>query len=247
MADSRNLENISRDHDSQHGSGDERRRMARLCLTGELFRYSPTGKTFLVTDLSPQGMALRMIDREDLRLYPVGMQVKGEINLRREKYQINARVRNIRGDIVGFQFEELSKEVTDVLSRYLDPVSLGQELKPLPSSDATHGTGTLWYHGPSGTDLLLWRGMDGQYRRMALYVQGSFVQWETDHGVATGFFMQADERPEVRGVLRFETLMLNMDAHPDLKKLTVAKTILMNSILPQDLIKWCTRQLTLEV
>jgi hypothetical protein len=244
MADSRNLEDISR---NQKNLGDERRRMARLCLTGELFRHSPTGKTFLVTDLSPQGMALRILDNEDLRLFPVGSHMKGEINLRREKYHLSARAKNIRGDVVGFEFEELSPEVTAVLGRYLDPVSLGQEMRPLPASESSHGAGTLWYHGPSGTDLLLWRALDGQYHRMALYVQGSFVQWEADKGVATGFFMTADERPEVRGILRFETLMLSLDASPDLKKLSVAKTILTNSPLPQDLKKWCIRQLTLEV
>lgn len=243
MAESPNLEDISRDHKQ---SGDERRRMARLCLTGELFRYYPGGKTFLVTDLSPQGMALRILDKEDLRLFAVGTLVKGEMNLRREKYRIEARAKNIRADVVGFEFESLSSEVIDVLRRYLDPVSLGQEMKPLPASDSAHGAGTLWYHGPSGTDLLLWRGLDGQYRRMALYVQGSFVQWEIDQGVQTGFFMAADERPEVRGVLRFETLMLNMDAHPDPKKLGIAKTILQSSNLPLDLKKWCIRQLALE-
>src|ERR1700761_9497351 len=110
MAESRNLEDISRDHKNQ---GDERRRMARLCLTGELFRYSPTNKTFLVTDLSPQGMALRILDKEDLRLFQVGSLIKDEINMRREKHALSARAKNIRGDVVGFEFEALSQEVID--------------------------------------------------------------------------------------------------------------------------------------
>jgi hypothetical protein len=216
--------------------------MARLCLTGELFKLSPSGKIFSVTDVSPQGLALRVLDPEDLRLFPVGSQVTGELNLKREKHPVRARSKNIRGDIVGFQFEEISPEVALALQKYLDPVSLGQELKPLPSAERA----ALWYHGPSGTDLLLWRALDGQYQRIILYVQGSYVQWENERELSTGHFNAADEKPEVRGILRFETLMLDADAAPDLRKLEVAKTVILSSNLPQDLKKWCVRQLSLQ-
>jgi hypothetical protein len=255
MTDSHNLELISKklpDENSDHAL--ERRRVPRLCLTGELFRISQfaqqkgqaggqvSGKIFSVTDLSPQGMGVRVIDSEDLRLFAVATLVQGEINLRRAKYPVQGRVKNIRGDIVGFAFEGISAEVQKVLDQYLDPVSLGQELRPIPSSEQ----GALWYHGPSGTDFLLWRSIDGQYRRMALYIQGMFVQWEVDKGITTGFSRSSDEKSEIRGLLRFETLMLDPDAAVDAQKTAVAKTVLLSSNLPQDLQKWCVRQLTIQ-
>jgi hypothetical protein len=243
MTDSHSLEVISKEkteHDKK--SDHERRRVPRLCLTGELFRVAPVGKTFSVTDLSPEGMAIRVLEGEDLRLFAVSTLVQGELNLRREKYPVQGRVKNVRSDMVGFQFENISSEVDKVLHQYVNPKSLGQELRPIPSSE----NGALWYHGPSGTDFLLWRSIDGQYRKMAMYVQGTFVHWDLEKGITTGFCTSAEEKSEIRGLLRFETLMLDPDDSVDLSKTEVAKTILLSSNLPQDLTKWCVRQLTIQ-
>jgi hypothetical protein len=150
MTDSHNLEVISKEkaeHDKKTDDK-ERRRVPRLCLTGELFRVAPVGKVFSVTDLSPEGMAIRVLDSEDLRLFAVSTVVHGELNLRREKYPIQCRVKNVRADMVGFQFENVSPAVDKVLHQYVNPKSLGEELRPIPSSE----NGALWYHGPSGTD-----------------------------------------------------------------------------------------------
>jgi hypothetical protein len=243
MTDSPNLEVISKEKTEKEKKFDfERRRVPRLCLTGELFRVAPEGKTFSVTDLSPEGMAIRVLDGEDLRLFAVSTVVFGELNLRREKYPIQGRVKNTRIDQVGFQFENISPAVDKALHQYVNPKNLGQELRPIPSSE----NGALWYHGPSGTDFLLWRSIDGHYRKMAMYVQGTFVHWDTDKGISTGACTSAEEKSEIRGLLRFETLMLRPDDSVDLSKTEVAKTILLSSNLPQDLMKWCVRQLTIQ-
>ena len=191
--------------DTETPQGSERRRMPRLNLSAEQFRLSQNGKIFSVVDLSTHGMALRVLDRNDLGLFPIGMHLQGILNFRREKYAIKARVRHLGVDLIGCEFEAADKEVQSVLAilaRYLDPAVLGAELKPIPSGD-----GATWYHGPSGTDLLLWRGTDGQYRRLAVYVLGSYVQWEKDEGLSTGIVKSSFEASEVRGVVRFETML----------------------------------------
>lgn len=243
MTDSHNLEVISKEkNEHEKKSGHERRRVPRLCLTGELFRVAPIGKTFSVTDLSPEGMAIRVLDGEDLRLFAVSTLIQGELNLRRDKYPVQCRVKNIRADHVGFQFEGLSPAVDQILHQYVNPKSLGQELRPIPSSE----NGALWYHGPSGTDFLLWRSIDGQYRKMAMYVQGVYVHWDVEKGITTGLCRSAEEKSEIRGLLRFETLMLDPDDSVDLSKTEVAKTVLLSSNLPEALTKWCVRQLTIQ-
>jgi hypothetical protein len=238
MTKSPNLEAVS-DPTKNPPQGQERRRLPRLNFSGEQFRLNQNGKIFAVVDLSRQGMALRVIDPEDFRVFSVGAAVQGQLNIGREKFPVNARVRNLRPDSIGCEFEALSDVTEIALKKFLDPDSLGQELRPIPSA----GQSTLWYHGPSGTDLLLWRGTDGQYRRLTLYVQGSYIQWEADVGVTTGESSSAKERSEIQGIMRFETMILRADSSADSAKLSIAKTLLLSSNLPQDLKKWCIRQL----
>jgi hypothetical protein len=165
--------------------------------------------------------------------------IQGQLNIHREKFPVTARVKNVRTDTIGCEFENLAAETVAALKRFLDPDSLGQELRPIPSS----GQSTLWYHGPSGTDLLLWRGIDGQYQRLTLYVQGTYIQWETEPGVSTGRTEGTQEPSQIQGILRLETLMLLADAQPDAAKLSIAKNLLLSSNLPQDLKNWCVRKL----
>lgn len=221
-------------------SSAERRRLPRINLSGEQFRLDQTGKIFPVTDLSESGMALRILDRADFLLFPVAALVQGVLNLKGEKHSVRGRVRHLGADTVGCEFESLSSEAGARISSFLDPALLGRELKPIPSSE---GAGTLWYHGPSGTDLLLRRGPDGQYHRMTLYVLGSYVQWLADGGLTTGRTQPSGEQGENRGVLRFETLLLEADPAADHGKLAVAKTLILSSNLSEDFKKWCTRKL----
>lgn len=224
---------------SEQKSGAERRRLPRISLTGEQFRLNQTGKIFSVTDLSESGMALRILDRSDFLLFPVAAEVEGTLNLKGEKHSVTAKVRHIGPEMVGFEFEKLSPVTQEALNRFLDPAALGRELKPLPSSEGA----MLWYHGPSGTDLLLRRGSDGQYHKMTLYVLGSFIQWSQDEGLSTGRAKPSDEQSETRGVLRFETLLLDSDPKVDPGKLKVAKTLILSSNLAEDFKKWCVRKL----
>src|ERR1700751_5635223 len=98
-----NLEDVSK----KGGPPQERRRLPRLNLSGEQFRLSQNGKIFAVVDLSRNGMALRLLDPEDLRIFSVAAEIQGQLNISREKFPVSARVRNVRPDIVGCEFENL--------------------------------------------------------------------------------------------------------------------------------------------
>ena len=231
------LEIVSRVFPESQTPASEKRRRPRLCVTSEQFRLSATGKIFSVVDLSLEGMGIRVIDRGDFQIFPIAAEVLGTLNFHGEKLPVCGKVRRLGSDIVGCEFEKLAPDVNKTLERFLDPVELGRELKPIPAGDA----GTTWYHGPTGTDLILWRGVDGQYRRLTLYLLGSFIQWEEGEGLTTGAVLPSNIQSEVRGVVRFETLLMNQDLIPAADKLNLAKTLLASSNLPPDLKKWCLR------
>lgn len=239
-------------------SGTEKRRKPRINLTTEQFclqstrvrnaandgnmETRPSHRIFSVEDLSPEGMAFRVLDTHDLLVLPVSTVLEGVLNLRGEKLTVKAQVKHLSPYRVGCEFTGLVDQVKATLEKFLDPAVLGGSLRPIPSSDV----GTLWYHGPSGTDLLLGRSIDGKYSKLILFVLGSFIQWDEQGGLSTGLAKLSDEacdqRSEEWGVVQFETMILTQDAQPDPHKLSIAKAVFMSSNLPQDLKKWCLRQ-----
>lgn len=219
----------------------ERRQLPRLSLSSEQFRHSLSGKIFSVTDLSAKGMGLWLFDSEDLSLFTVGAHFEGTLNLKREKHQVKARVRNLNSDRIGCEFENISPLCLAAIAKFLDPATLGAELKLIPSVELN----TLWYHGPSGTDLLVSRTADGIYQRITLYVLGSFVQWEVGGQLVTGRTAPAESHSEIRGIHRLETLYLDPDPVIDPEKLEIAKTVVLSSNLPLEMKNECIRHFTL--
>jgi hypothetical protein len=212
--------------------------LARLSLSSEQFRHTVTGKIFSVSDLSKKGMGLWLFDRSDLNLFAVGGELEGTLNLKREKYLIQGRIRNLSSDRIGCEFEGLSQSCLAALARFLAPATLGAELKLLPSVELN----TLWYHGPSGTDLLVRHGADGRFQRMTLYALGNFVQWDESEGLTTGSTAPSSNHSEVRGVHRLEAIYFYPDPTLDLEKLEIAKTIVLSSNLSLELKNKCVLQ-----
>lgn len=87
--------------------------------------------------------------------------------------------------------------------------------------------------------------MDGQFYRFAIFLLGSFTQWDQQKGLSTGFANLSGERGEEWGMVRFETLLMEADTLPDPQKLSIAKALLLSSNLPQNLKSRCLRQLEL--
>lgn len=232
-------------HGLPHGEGKmwERRQLPRLCVTSEQFRLADQRKFYPVSDLSEGGMGLWIYDPEDLKTWRVGELRAGNLNFNRQKHSVEVRVRNISQDRVGCQFITLGEATRAALIQFLDPKALGMELKPIPVPIPSMQMNTLWYHGPSGTDLLLKRWTDGQFQKLTLFLLGTFVQWDAQEGVTSGRTLPSRWRSELHGIVRLETLHLFADAEPDPGKLSIAKKVILSSNLPKDLRTWCLRHL----
>jgi hypothetical protein len=221
-------------------SADERRQLPRLNLSSVQFRLSQSGRIFPLKDLSEGGMSFWLNESEEAGLFPIGYKLDGILNMQREKFPVTARVSSLSSDRIGCQFEALAGSTVQALKRFLDPAVLARELRPFPTPGVSN---TLWYHGPTGTDLVFRHGLDGRYTVFTVYALGSYIHWEEESGLATGKTESSGERCEQQGVLRLETLLLTTDPAPDPQKLKVAKTLILSSNLPQDTKTWCIRQL----
>lgn len=232
---------VTSDHPSQLSWDDSviQRRKPRLSLTSEHFRLGANGKIFSIIDLSSHGMAIRVVSHEDLVYFPIAMQIEGILNLKGVRNSVIAQVRNVSKDRVGCQFHELSSQARQEILAFLNPAVLGRELKPIPTGEI----GSLWYHGPSGTDLLFWRGLDGVFQRFALYFHGFSVEWSQKSRLTTGTVQRMDPLGETHGVILFDHLVIRRDLTPDGSKLDIAKALVMSSNLPEDMKNWCVRQL----
>lgn len=219
-------------------SGSEKRLLPRLTVSHEVFRHAVTGKFFAVADLTTRGMAVRISDPEDLFHYSVGAEVQGTLNIRHEKFQIQGRVRHIGRDLVGVEFEPLPAAVEHALASFLDPATLGPELRPVPTGDAS-----LFYAAPSGTELLLGRDADGSFTRVTVMMLGNLVQWDARTGLRTGLVKNSFEESLVTGITRLETMIFEEDRVIDPQKLNLAKRLVSSSNLSEDLKKFCTRRL----
>ncbi len=217
----------------------EKRRLPRLSVAHELFRLDPApgaerGKVFSVVDVSASGFALQLLDEADAARFPLGSEVRGTLNLNREKIPVRAQVRNhdSRGSRIGLEFQSLAESSRETIEALLHPARLGESLRPVPAE----ATGALVYEGLSGTRAAWWREWDGSYRRFWVSVLGCVVVWDTAEGLASGRLTEG-------GAIR-ETPEFTRDSAVDAGKLAVAKTVLLSSNLPKDLSAWCARQLT---
>jgi len=225
---------------NDHPSGSEKRLLPRLTVSHEVFRHATTGKFFAVADLSTGGMAVRVPEREDLYLFMVGAEVEGILNIRREKFAVHGKVRHLGKDLVGIEFDELPSSVAYALAAYLNPETLGQELRPVPTGDAS-----LFYASTSGTEVLFTRSAFGDARctQLTVMILGSLIQWSERGGLRTGVVKNSYEESMVVGLTRFDTLLFTEDSAIDPQKLNLAKRLISSSNLSEDLKKFSFRRL----
>jgi hypothetical protein len=220
---------------------EEKRRIPRIQLSSSQFRLKQNGKIFSVHDLSAEGMALGILDPQDLYLFPMGTQLYGTLNLKGEKFTVKTQVVYVHRNVIGCRFSEATQEFSSALDRCLDPKILGQELKRIPSLE----TKSVWYHGKTGCDLIFFGAEAADIKRIQKVlccVLGYFVQWDKGAGITTGSTRSAHHIPESWGLLTFETMVLSKDPAPDTEKLTIAKKIVLSSNLESNLKDWCLKQ-----
>jgi hypothetical protein len=226
---------------SNHEAAEEKRRIPRLQLSSCQFRLKQNGKIYSVHDLSDEGMALTLLEEQDLLLFPIGTQLWGTLNLKGEKCTVKMQVIYVHRNVIGCRFSEATDEFKAALSRCLDPKVLGKELKRIPSLE----TKSVWYHSKTGCDLIFFGAESTDVKRIQKVlccVLGHFVQWDKAVGVSTGTTRSAHNIPESWGLLSYETMVLSLDPAPDSEKLSIAKKVVLSSNLDTDLKDWCLKQ-----
>lgn len=220
----------SNESHSNENESTERRVVPRLCLTREQFRVSRTGKLYSVTDLSIHGVGLWIPDSEDLIGFIVGSRVEGELTFGSIRTPVTLVVKNMGRDRVGCEFQDLEAAVSKRLEQFLAPESRGSELKPIPSPQRS----VLWYHGPCGTDFFIQRTMDKTYEELLFVADQHFVRWRPDVGVETGVARHGDEKSQLSGIMRLESLQFIVDQKADRNEIEKAKKALSASHLPSE-------------
>ena len=234
-----NLEVISDAQKDNSHSTVERRRIPRLDLFKDQFRLEENHKVFSVLNLSLEGMALRVLEAEDLVHFTVGRELSGILNVHGHKISVKAHVQYIRQTVIGCFFKDLEEKAKEVLQKYLCPKRLGAELHRVPPGDFA----SAWFHGSSGTDLLFWEDEQGRPQRISLFVLGSFVQWDLQEGLVTGRAEASDESSETLGVVRLATTLMDPDPQADPSKLDIAKNLILSSNIPQEIKDLCAERL----
>lgn len=230
---------LSKVGETQKESDAERRRVPRLFLSREQFKLDSNQKVFSVSDLSIEGFSLRILESDDLLELTLGKEISGILNLGGAKHAVRARVRNVRKEVVGCEFESLQAAAKKAIEVFLDPVELGKEMRPMTGFE----TSGLWYNGARGTDFLIWRHMDGTFKRFLLCMFGSFIQWEEESGLQTGKIVPGQEPAEIHGLVQIESLVLNPDPVPNPQKLRIGRVLIESAPVSSEVKQHCLRRL----
>ncbi|HUP58073.1 MAG TPA: PilZ domain-containing protein, partial [Bdellovibrionota bacterium] len=152
----------------------------RRALDGDEYQLVKDGASFTISDISMNGLALRLSDAAELLAFPVGSEVSGVLNLGGKPLAFRARVKHQRVGLVGCQFEEASQPLLNEITRLLDPSGIaGKVRKTKPFQGATHA-----FTGPAKTAVLIWEEA-GEVSQLAIYLMGIFVLWDSA-GLKTG-------------------------------------------------------------
>lgn len=239
MTQTGDFELITNTNESDKKSS-ERRRVPRLFLTCEQFRLNETGKVYSVVDLSEDGLALRVLSKDDLVLFSIGRTLSGTLNLNGAKYILQMDVRSVRSDLVGCKFKEIENSAKRAIVSFLDPASIGKALKAIPSN-----SNVLWFSAPPATDLMIELGNDSDFMRFSLYVFGNLIQWDAERGLVTGRTSPSEQASEIRGAVRFETLLFESDEKVDETKLKLAIKVILNSKIEKNMKTWILSRIEL--
>jgi hypothetical protein len=195
----------------------EKRKLPRFHISHCQFLDLEETKTFPVQDVSRGGLAIRLMDRDDLPKFAVSSIHQGMIKVEGKKVPCSFQVRNIRGTLIGAEWVSPSGELIAHLEEISHPERLGVNLRKfdLPELNATH-----WFHNPVGVDLLFY-----QPGRWMLYIHQNFIQWESDSGVQTGQALAEADEGYAHGIVRLETRLIEYDPMIDRSLVRAAREL----------------------
>lgn len=211
----------------------EKRRLPRFHITPCQFHDQELKKNFSVQDVSMGGVAIRLVDFDDLPLFAVASQHQGIIKIEGMKLPCSFQVRYLRGLLVGAEWVNIDSALKEQLERISVPKVLGANLKAYDLPDSPN---TLWYHNPTGVDLLLYLN-DGKISRWTLFIHQNFVSWDEGEEVKTGRSIAEDDEGYAHGIVRLETRMLNHDEQPDRRLIEVAMELVRSAPFKEESIR----------
>lgn len=219
----------------------EKRQMPRIMLAKEQFRLNENGRIYGVTDLSKTGMAIRLLAPDDGFIFPVGRVHDGILRLQEEKLPLKVKVRHVTRETVGLEFKDCDPALLKLINEFTDPVSLGKEIREMPPV----GSGVLWFHGPTGTDLICRCDTNTkEILELAYSLLGNYIHWSKSVGLRTGVSRPSNEPHRDFGVVHVDTLLVKNDENPDPEKLNIARAVIENADFPQDFCNKLTTILT---
>ena len=192
----------------------ERRKLPRFQISPCQFHTTtPPVKNYPVSDLSIEGLSIRVMDREDLAQWSVGAEIEGLLKVDGTKFDARLKVKNLRGSLVGVAFQAPSEALKDRLVEILTPSRLAQSLKHYPIEEFPK---VVWFHSPFGVDWLVYPEASGVITRWILFFHHSFLQWDASDSFKTGQARAEDDDGYTHGVIRLETRMLDFDPNLNL-------------------------------
>lgn len=235
-------------HDLNDTSGSNtqnQRLVPRVALAHEQFRLKDNAKIFSVMDLSPMGFSVRLLDPEDLALFPVGRSIEGNLKFQEKIVNIQCKVVHISSTRVGFQFSDEGGALKTFFTEMMTPDFLASELKLLPSN----GKLLRWYHGPCGTELLFFSEKEtAEIDRFLCIFLGNFLQWE--NGIlSTGRARVAKHIEQTQGVVHWDWFELQPEPEavtgtqvPDISKVAFLEKLVQKARIIEDPYKsWIER------
>lgn len=208
----------------------EKRKLPRFHITPSQFHDHELKKNFSVQDVSMGGLAIRLVDREDLPRFAVATEHHGILKIEGLKLTATFQVRYIRGSLIGGEWVNLDKALQSHLEQISHPKYLGLNLKPFDLPDSTD---TIWYHNPIGVDLLLYM-KDSKIFRWTLYIHHSFLSWEQETSVRTGRALAEDEEGYAHGIVRVETRLIDYDPQVDRRLIETAIELIKSATMKEE-------------
>lgn len=215
----------------------EKRKLPRFHITPCQFHDNELKKNFSVQDVSLGGLSIRLVDRDDLPLFAVATEHQGIMKIEGLKLPCTFQVRYIRGTLIGGEWVNLKDDLKNHLYQISHPDHLGANLKAYDLPDSPD---TIWYHNPTGVDLLLYLAA-GKIARWTLYIHHSFISWEQEGAVRTGRALAEDEEGYAHGIVRVETRLIDYDPQADHRLMEAAIELVKSAPIKEE----STRQLIL--
>lgn len=170
----------------------ERRNVTRVGLGLDGFKELSTSQVFRVLEISAGGFSIEILDTP-ARPFQVGTPVQGEMKLFDRRIAVLAECRYLLANRAGFQILPGNTLFEEAFSRLLDPVTIGQSLRPVPAEKLE-----IAFDGISGGFAFFDREQDGSISSFECGALEHAVAWKSGDYLRT-FHLEAQGLHSTQG------------------------------------------------